>query len=513
MKLFRTVLRRGIFLAIVVSMGLTPDTAGAFFLRGGSGVSVVQVARNFTSATRSPGYNGSAISNGTNTNQNGRAAFVNESGQSCSTAALIYSGWYTNTTNETDNANPYTVTASIEYPAGTLTQVLWSGVSSKSITAGSNIVSDYATVSIPSGAQFWVRTYVSVTAGQTWPTSGSVTGTELGEVGVGLSDKTMGGTITGTSAVLRPSAVISPCASGKTSLAVLGDSIAAGAGDGNYDSNGNTGGFNRAATGLSPVMSIAVTGTTVQNQVISGKMNRRIDLLQKAGVTHALTDWSVNDVGSRTAAQIQTDQLNLWNQLSTAGLKVVQTTLTPESTSADAWQTTTNQTPKANFSGSGSVRGLVNANIRTLPAPLYDYVEVANATETAQDSGIWGVGSTFNSHYSPVDSWTVGSGSTTTSVTSNSTRGTNYYSFGGAIVFTSGALNGTRVTVSSNTSGGTFTPSSTLASAPSSGDTFLAYPLSVAPTNDGTHPNVTGTNLGGHYLLKDVVAAKIPTWH
>ncbi len=479
------------------------------------------ILRNVVSAARGPGFALAGISNGTNTTQNGRSSFFNESGKALSSLALMYSGWYTDGTNEADMPNAYTVSASVEYPSGTFTQVTWGGATSKSVAAGTNETSDMIAVAIPVNAQFWVRGFVTVTAGQKWPISGSSLSAalgELGEVGVGLSDKTMSGTISGSSGALRPSAIVAPYVAGmkKVSLAVLGDSLAAGSGDGNFDARGNTGGYSRGATGRCPVMTIAVGGTRMQNQVLSGKMDRRMDLLRKAGVTHVLTNWSVNDVSSsRTQAQMQADMLTFWQWMQGLGIKPVQTTLTPKTASTDSWQSLANQTIDSFFTGgSSSIRSLVNANTRGLPAPLFDYVEIANVTESTIDSGKWGCGSGFSTHLGVVDSWTVGAGSTTTSVTSNSTKATNYYQFGGALVFTSGALSGTRATVSSNTSGGTFTVP-TMASAPASGDTFQAFPSTYGPTNDGTHPNVTSTGsfLGGHYIMADQTAAKIDFWN
>lgn len=56
-----------------------------------------------------------------------------------------------------------TFTASIEYPAGTFTQVKWSTASSIVQAANSYSLSDWVTVTIPKGKVFWVRNF-AVTA-------------------------------------------------------------------------------------------------------------------------------------------------------------------------------------------------------------------------------------------------------------------------------------------------------------------------------------------------------------
>jgi hypothetical protein len=57
----------------------------------------------------------------------------------------------------TSNVN---VRASIEYPSGTFTQIKFGGAVTGSIaSAGAVLISDYATVSIPKNATFWVRIY------------------------------------------------------------------------------------------------------------------------------------------------------------------------------------------------------------------------------------------------------------------------------------------------------------------------------------------------------------------
>lgn len=490
--------------------------ASAFIIHGGASAQLPPTARNIASAARAPGFNGTDPSLGTVTNQNGRAAFVNESGESISNVAVIYSGWYTDGTNEIDNPNDYTVYASVEYPAGTYTQVRWASATSYNVLPGENKISDYINLTepIPAGQRFWVRTFVVVDSGEIWPLTSNLWNSEAGELGTGLVDKTMSGTISGSSVVLRPSAILATT-NARLSVAAIGNSIVAGAGDGNFDNYGNIGGFARSCSNLCPMLNIAVSGTQARYQV--GNISRRIDLMQKAGITHVITDWGGNDLAaSRTKDQILADELSLATSFTNAGMRAIQTTITPSTQSTDGWQTVASQTiTRVGYTGgTGSVRAALNTDLRTKPAPLYDVIDLANAMDTSEGSGIWGVGSTFSPYLGPVDNWVVGSGSTSTVITSNANRATDYYRFGGAIVFTSGALTGQRQLVSANTSGGTFTVSSAFTGAPSPGDTFTAYPRYVAPTGDGIHPNVTSSSLnyGGHIIILNVLRNKWLTY-
>jgi len=60
-----------------------------------------------------------------------------------------------------------TVTASIEYPAGTCTSLQFSGSASGTIPNGGTLASDALTIAIPNGATFWVREYTTAPSGGT----------------------------------------------------------------------------------------------------------------------------------------------------------------------------------------------------------------------------------------------------------------------------------------------------------------------------------------------------------
>lgn len=493
---------------------------------GGFGGSVINKQdRNIASGVRGPGIGVGAISNGTNTTQNLRSAHFNESGVSLTAVKVIYCGWYTDLVNETANANAYTVTASIEYPAATFTQVTWdTGSTSKSIGTGLNVLSDSIAVAIPAGAQFWVRTFVSVTSGQTWPLCGTLSSTlgELGEFAVGGSDKTMGGTIVGTSSCMRPAAIISDWKTGmKQSFAGVGDSNIFGSGDGFYDSNGNTGYVGRAATGNVPYLPIAVGGTTLASQVLANKLNYRLDLLTKAGITRILTDFGggPTDTGlgySTMIANVQT----LWAALKTVpDAKVYQATVGPRSTVSGGtlgWFKNSTQTVASGFSGGAAAVGnQFNAFIRA-SSLISGYFDYSDLMSTARDSGIWRNGNEQPDAalFTP-ETLTVSGSPTTTSVPTNSVRATQYY-LTGNVYWLTGVLAGTTTTSGVSNTTSTLTFSSALASAPSAGDTCIAYPAGCRATADGVHPQIVfpigGGIVSGHILLRDAFIPVLQGW-
>jgi hypothetical protein len=454
------------------------------------------IPRNIASGMRLPGFGGAGVSNGTNTTQNYRSYHFNDCGVAITNGAIMFSGWYTNLTNEQNMPNNYVVTAAIEYPVGVFTKITWGGQTSCTVTPGANIVSDYVPIYIPPDTAFYLRNFITVPSGDVWPLSG---GTLLSEdscaVGVGLSDMTMGGTITGSYDGLRPSAFLSATRGARRiSAAGVGDSIMQGSGDVGFDSHGNIAWLGRACSGNSPYIMAAVGGTTASASAEAGAFASRVQAFQMAGVTHVFCGYGVNDLSEgSTPAELEADILILANQVVAANMKYIHTTLTPQASSTQKWYNESSQT----IEGTSTYKIEVNEWIRTCPAPLFTYVENAFCVESSPNSTLWGTNPGQNTPYlAPYDLWTVGAGATATSVPSNSTRpssGTSYY-LGGSVLFMTGALAGTFAGISSySLTGGTFTfAGSVLPEAPSAGDTFVAYPTTSAPTGDGTHPSVEG---------------------
>ena len=106
---------------------------------------------------------------------------------------VVFPGWYINgSLNETAPGAAITIKASVEYPAGTFTQLLFSGVTSGTVPNGGYLVSDALTVSIADGETFWVRSFLESTSLLIAISGLTIaTGQQYEEAVSGLTDKSM----------------------------------------------------------------------------------------------------------------------------------------------------------------------------------------------------------------------------------------------------------------------------------------------------------------------------------
>lgn len=411
------------------------------------------------------GFQGYTGSDGVDTDSNTQISCYNQTGTGVTKVKLYFANWYATTTNEATGYNTITITSAIEYPAGTFQQVTFNtGATSAAITAGSLQASDEITLTatIPDDAQYWVRTYVSVTAGQKWVQGYQIqtTKSEAADFSTGV-DKTMSGTITNAtaSATRRGYGPVGIKATGfsgtpvKRAWAFLGDSILMGSGDGNIDSVGNTGWAGRAMSGVFPCVNMAIAGTNAQNNV-TANLTRRIAAMQAIGVTDVLVDYHNNDLsGTRTYAQIIADVEDITNGLQAAGLRVHYCTPLPYVTGT--YLTAAGQT-------------IYTTNSGYIPEGSCRYSQVSDwvRTNTQAADGV-------------VDIQAV------VAVNSSNVLTTN----GGRWISGNGGVGASNVHLT--TSGAS----------------------TDASTNDGRHPNVTntGSEYGGHYILKDAMTSYIGT--
>lgn len=286
-----------------------------------------------------------------------------------------------------------TTTASIEYPAGVFTQLTFSGSATGTIANGSSLTSDYANVSIPSGATFYTRIYYTSTAGIVFSTTGVVgkllqdtaRGDAFNYGASGIVDQTMGGTITGPD---TPHVTFSPLAiigvTNEPSVCVIGDSIGFGYDD-TPDASGDMGMVARAIGPTFAYLNMSVSSDRA-NWWVSNHTQR---LALTSYCSHIINELGFNDLfgAGRTVAQVQGDLETIWGLFSKP---VYQTTVTPRTTSTDGWTTTTNQTTTAGESN----RTTLNDWIRAGQPDVTAYFETADVMETARNSGIWKAGYT-----------------------------------------------------------------------------------------------------------------------
>lgn len=307
-----------------------------------------------------------------------------------SSLQLVYSNWRIDAGVET-NPNPagtITYSAAIEYPEGVFTQVLWSGLTSVTIANGADSVSDAVTVAIANGALFWVRTYgVSVNARvfstlAASSTQDAICHTAIGEIyahaASGITDQTMGGTITGTTenAILTPSAIIGTTTN--PSFFLIGDSRCFGVGD-TRDSTGDWGSLARSIGSRYGYCNAGSPSANASDHVAS---HTKQVAFADAYCSHILSEYGINDVSfGDTLETIQTALSAIWGYYT--GKTVGQVTLSPRSSSLDSWATTGQQTTVAQ----NTVRASVNQWLRSgVAVPIYD---TCSGVEDVQDNGIW----------------------------------------------------------------------------------------------------------------------------
>lgn len=367
------------------------------------------------------GFAGYAGSDGVDTDSNTRIGSYNESGATVTRVRAVFCNWRADAANEQDGYDPITVTASIEYPAGAFNQVTFNGGSvSASIPAsgsGSTVVSDEVALAtpVPAGAVYWIRTHVSVAAGQKWVQGYLIDPFGLDEAAdfsTGV-DRTMGGTIANTAATpsrrgYGPVAVKATTFAGTPvprAFAAIGDSLVFGQGDfadPAASGHGNFGYFAKACAHNYPVVNLGFPNTQAQHNLPSD-CPRRHALMAAAGITHVFCNWSVNDLtAGRTAAQLAADagSIAAGFKSAVAGVRVVYATIVSRTTSIDGWKTAAGQavrtSPAGAFDGgASSQRSLFNAALRSGLAGVdvvfdaADALEVNSANLFERDAGLW----------------------------------------------------------------------------------------------------------------------------
>lgn len=317
---------------------------------------------------------------------------------------LVYSNWWwRESAAVTDEAGPnaITVRAAIERPDGTKIPVFFNGSRDVVIQPGANAVSDPVAVDVKyddASAFVYSRNYVTVTSGQKFPLNQYVVtasnAQDQMDIGTTTTDKTLTGT--GASAAgqgFGPTIVLGnrPVASRRKPLvAIVGDSIPWGNDDTTTGADAglkDRGFVNRALeTAVIPYVKIAAGGDSPSyfNQFTKSQYRRGLI----TGSEYAIFYASINRIRlGDSFATVQADALAMWNWLAARGMKVYACTIGPKTTSSNGWTTTGAQT----LDTYNANRVLFNDWIRTTPAPLTGYFEVADVMETARNSGIWKV--------------------------------------------------------------------------------------------------------------------------
>lgn len=293
---------------------------------------------------------------------------------------LVFGNWYVDASGEVACPGTATITASIEYPANTFTQVTFSGSTSGSCGSGLTIESDEAKISIPNGAPFWIRTFwVNATGGIIYQ-NGTTSAIGDGSRVSGSTDQTMGGTVTAaTTASYAPLAIIGYTSD--PSWMIIGDSIQMGSQE-TGDATGDFGMLAREVGSTYPYIKCGISGDLQSLYLSSG--TRRTAL--KVYCTHVANAYGYNDifVGSSRADQLLANYASMLALF--PGMPFYQCTITPGTTSTASFVAPADQTVRAG----SSIRAAVNNAIRRgAVVGAAGIIEVADVFESAPNSGIW----------------------------------------------------------------------------------------------------------------------------
>lgn len=276
-----------------------------------------------------------------------------------------------------------TVTASLEYPVGTIIRETVAAASSFSIPNNTTVITDPLTVSIPYGATFFERIWFSCSTGIIFSGVNSPNHINLSTdgfvFGVTTPDLTGGGAV-GFNATFNffPLAIISQTT--RPAICLTGDSRVSGLND-NVDTSGDLGEFARA---VGPSRAYINLGTPSDRAMWGTGTNYTTRLAMTVYCSEILTNYGINDTGSgQTAAQLVTS-MNAFIAQFPVSKRVWVADLPPATSSSDSGIT---QTPRSD----NAQRIIYNNDLRAgnVIVGAAGFMEVANVLETSQDSGIW----------------------------------------------------------------------------------------------------------------------------
>lgn len=333
------------------------------------------------------------IKHASNKQMNSRV--MHRAAQDLRTIKLVYSNIYNGSASGSQpfseaSGDAFTLAASIEYPRGVITQVLFSGESTTTLASGATIVSDEISVLIPSGAAFWVRSWQNVATG-TIIYSDWVGATDIDMVtneyaASGLTNKTGGAALDpllgpSLDVCFGPIAIIGQTT--KTTALIIGDSRAQGVDD-YMDWSLDVGTIGRSIGKEFAYINAARSSDRAGNMVASHAL--RVALANYC--THVVNQFGTNDLHSELVGTVTLEtRMETINALyPTKGVYV--TTLEPRNTSTDSWATLANQTVSAQEAERVAFNGLVRAGSI---AGARGFFDIASAVESSFNSGKWKV--------------------------------------------------------------------------------------------------------------------------
>jgi len=432
---------------------------------------------------------------------NSRMGLTTPTSGSVTDIVLSYPQFVQNNPEE-DFGVSYTVTAAIEYPAGTFTPV-WTAAGSRSLSVGPGrgVVSfQPCPVAIPAGTRFWVKTFASWTPGN-FSLSAKCASFVAGDGtvrGTDLSDNTLvAGTPTTTSTAGFGPSVYGRISSPGAVLGVIGDSISQTATEPGDPVTGWQF-FQRAMRGVIPVLN---AGRNSDSMAFYLQRNEGRSSLFRDSITHMWMALGRNDCGVSSLANMKTNYQKIIAQYLARGIPVYGSTITPWVTSTDGYITRANQTIVT--SGGREVTRLafndwLRTNWKSLGLTnLADWALVIDPSST----GLWsfdpvGTGRSAQG-FATISNGVVTACSMGSYLLTNNSGGSAYAASTtipcGVITYPGASGGGAVITGTANSSG--LITAYTVVD----GGSDYSYPPMVSPygswTNDGIHPDSRGYDM------------------
>lgn len=303
---------------------------------------------------------------------------------------------------ETNGGGNITYSAAVEYPADTFTQILFSASATTVVASGSSILSDWCDVAIPRGAAFWIRTFANAVTAIVFNDSNSgypqidlANGEAYNYAASGLSDLTMGGTITDIGAasapILSPTAIVAETRI--PSVLILGDSREWGFTD-LHDGSGDLGNLARSIGVAYGYINAGCAGDTLSAFITTHTKRAAL----QSYVSHVVFGDAVNALRAGGSGQNKSAATVLGEIQTILGYFPTKRCLTattyPQTTSSDSWATTANQTLDANQAALVTYNDAIRAGV----ANSVGFFDVSDQIESARNSGKYRVNGAANAY-------------------------------------------------------------------------------------------------------------------
>jgi hypothetical protein len=306
---------------------------------------------------------------------------------------IRFACWYedTGTNVESSPGSDCVIKGDVEYPVGVCHPLTFSGMSSVTVTKGTDVLSDAINVTIPTNTKAFIGEYMTNASGLIYnDTVGDWANGDLIDAGVsGIADHTVDcGTVPLTVGFMAfPLAIVGRVPNAQASVCLMGDSINDGAHDVYSGTSGDLGILSRS---VGPSFGYINMGV---NDDASSRFNashaQRQKLLQYC--TSAVSEYGHNNFAAdgESLATMEASMATMWATLTAnmVGSKtVIQTTITPYTTSTDNWVTTMNQTTTGFQT---SVAGFNTALLAATIGPPGGSYNTSSVLGTGTNNSLW----------------------------------------------------------------------------------------------------------------------------